>query len=76
MTHDWTIEEIDSTDKVALQSWARDVCQGLNIDTAAEALNVEPTVDAVVGALTDSLPRDIRKEVAKVCFEALGDKPA
>jgi len=73
--HYWTIEEIDPTDRDGLAVWARDICHRLDIDSAAEAINVAPTADAVVGALTDSLPQDIRKEVADVCFEALRAGP-
>lgn len=75
MEHHWTIEEIKAIDRDGLILWARDICHGLDIDSAADALNVEPTADAVVAALTGSLPRDIQKEVANACFKALGEKP-
>jgi hypothetical protein len=71
MRHHWTVEEIDPTDRDGLIIWARDICHGLDIDSTAEAINVTPTADAVVEALTHSLPQGIRKEVADVCFEAL-----
>jgi hypothetical protein len=70
--HVWTIEEIDSTDRDGLSTWARDICTGLNIDVAAEAINVPPTADAVVAALTGELPEGIREDIAKICFESLG----
>jgi hypothetical protein len=73
MKHQWTIEEIDPTDRVGLTAWAYDICHGLDIDAAAEEINVPPTPDAVVEALTGSLPQGIRQEVADVCFKALGD---
>lgn len=72
MKHQWTLEEIDPTDKDGLITWAKNICKGLDIDSAAEAMNVAPTPDAVAGALADSLPEDIREEVANACFEALG----
>lgn len=71
MRHHWTVEEIDSTDRVGLASWARDICAELDIDAAAEAINVAPTADAVVGALTDGLPENIRRDIAKICFDSL-----
>lgn len=72
--HHWTVEGIEAADRDGLIAWARDICTGLDIDSAAEAINVVPTADAVVGALTDSLPEEIRQEVANICFEALGTK--
>lgn len=71
----WTIEEVRPTDRDGLVAWARGICHGLDIEAAAKAINVAPTADAVVGALTDSLPSDIRNEISKVCFEALATKP-
>lgn len=78
MKDHWTIEEIEPTDRVGLKEWAHDICHGLDINSAAEAINVEPTPDAVVAALTGSLPKDIQKEVADVCFKALatGKEPS
>lgn len=71
MRHHWTVEEIHPTDRNGLIAWARDTCHGLDIQVASEAMNVEPTADAIVGALTDSLPKGIRGEIAGVCLEAL-----
>lgn len=72
MRDHWTVEEIDPTDVVGLSAWASELCHELDISSAAEAINAEPTVDAVVAALTESLPEGVRAEVAKVCFLALG----
>lgn len=78
MKESWTIEEVAPTDKDGLLVWAHSICHGLDIDAAAEAMNVEPTRDAVVDALTKSLPSDLRGEVVDVCLKALaaGSKPA
>jgi hypothetical protein len=70
--HHWTVEDVSSIDRASLVAWACDMCRGLDVEVAAEAMNVAPNANAVVEALTDSLPRGIRKEVAKVCFEELG----
>jgi hypothetical protein len=69
--HNWTLEEIDPSDRDALATWARDICAGLDIEAAAEAINVAPTADAVVAALTNDLPAEIRKDIATVCFDSL-----
>lgn len=69
--HKWTIEEIESTDREGLSTWARDICTGLDIEAAGEAMNVAPTVDAVVTALTSDLPEGLREDIATICFESL-----
>jgi len=71
LQHDWTIEEIEPTDRDGLSAWARDICTGLDIEVAAKAINVAPTADAVVAALTGELPEDIREDIAEICFESL-----
>lgn len=69
--HDWTIKEIEPADREGLSTWARDICTGLDIETAAKAINVAPTADAAVAALTGDLPEDIREDIARICFESL-----
>ena len=71
MLHEWAIQEIESTDRDGLSTWARDICTGLDIEKAAEAIGVAPTADAVVAALTSDLPEDIREDIAEICFESL-----
>lgn len=71
MRHHWDIEEIEPTDRAGLIRWARDICSNLDIKEAAEALNVPPSPDAVVNALTRSLPEDVRDEVAESCRKSL-----
>lgn len=74
--HYWTVEEIDPRDSDALLQWAEGICMGLDIAAAAEAMNVAPTAEAIVGALTDSLPDDIRHEAIAVCYRALEVGPS
>jgi hypothetical protein len=74
VNHRWTIEEVNPDDREGLRTWAHGICRGLDIDAAAKAINVAPTAEAVVDALTDSLPRSVRKEVADVCFKALKER--
>lgn len=47
-------EQVDSNDLPALEAWASQMCQGVNVFQLATALEVEPTMTAVVASLTDS----------------------
>jgi len=62
-------EFIDLDDHAALLAWAREVCRDISVDDAARFLGTAATLDAVVDALTDSLPDPIRGQAAEICEE-------
>jgi hypothetical protein len=73
MTEHVNIEQIDGSDLTTVEWWAAEVCRGVSVKDAADALHVESTRVAVVGALTDSLPPGVRERAAEICEGELLD---
>jgi hypothetical protein len=65
------VEQIDGSDLGVTEEWARGICRGVKVSAAAEALNVEPSLPAVIEALTGSLPPLAQSRAAAICREEL-----
>lgn len=61
------VEQVDNSDLVSVEEWAKGICRGVSVKEAAEALNVDPTLSAVVNDLTESLPESTRRRAAEIC---------
>jgi hypothetical protein len=62
---------IDEDNLVSVEEWARGICRGVTVAEAAEDLHVEPSLTAVIDALTRSLPASTRERAAEICRAGL-----
>lgn len=63
--------EVKPDDIDSLRSWAEGRCRGWTLDRMASMLGVEPTMAAVVAALTVGLDGDGERVVAETCEREL-----
>jgi hypothetical protein len=61
------LSEVDQTDAVAMARWAHGFCRAQTVEHLAEIYGVEPTMSAVVGRLSQHLPKEVQSVVARAC---------
>jgi hypothetical protein len=59
--------EVDSDDLEALKEWAEGTCRGWTVQNLASALEVDPTMEAVVAHISRGLPAESRQVVIEAC---------
>jgi len=62
---------VDSHDLAALREWARLTCRGRTVAVMAASLEVEPTMEAILGFLSKGLPEESQLAVREVCEREL-----
>jgi hypothetical protein len=59
MHKDWSGGFVDSTNPVAVDKWAHEMCRDVDLKQAATALSTEPTVASVAKKLIGNISDDV-----------------